>query len=691
MAGAASREASVKLTLDNGQFIVSMRQVGDTVEKETKKASKASQMWGAGIGAVGDKLKGLVGEAKRLASMAGTLGGAFTLGGAAHQAIQLETSYRNLAFAVRAGTGEAQNFKALMHDGQAIATRWARGNDEVADTVRSLYEEVGDIDFAKKGAEQVAKAATATGASMATLGNIAGTLNEKFDVTAEQLPDALATVVSAANKGGASLEGMGEKLGVLGASAKLAGLSGVDGFQKVVALLNVADNATGSFKKSLTAVTGVLDTLGDPEKAKKMEASLGIKLRDNKGAVRGDALERIIQRTGGKREQIEKVFGGEQAKLLVELGKSYAQGFNETAGDVKTKTAAGLAAYRDALHKAAESQLSAADLQKQAQENLETPQAKFQQALNTLEGAMHKPEIIRALNALAAALPKFADVVAKVIGWVADNPMSAAAGAGGAMIGKSFLEGALSKAGTNFAEQAFGGVGKAGSSFASAAFGPVVLAAAAFAIGQAIGNAVQDAIEAKHADKRKQEATALQGEIDEAQGMSEEAAVAKFGEKGRRYKRGELTDKERLQLAVQDAKTDFDAQEIGGKMGRKFENEAQARAMGFDANKLGANAPLSALDMVKLNKAGVVPDEAVKDIKQIVPTGGAAGLAAAMKAGGVAPGGPPEVEIKNTASFATTLANALKGSTLKVELANPPGSIGTRGAPVLPPARPGGG
>jgi TP901 family phage tail tape measure protein len=686
-----SREASVKLTLDNGQFIVSMRQVGDVVDKETKKASRASQMWGAGISSVGDKLKSIGGEVKRLASMAGTLGGAFTLGGAAHAAIKLETSYRNLAFAVRAGTGEAVNFKALMRDGQAIATKWSRYNDEVADTVKSLYEEVGDIGFAKKGAEEVAKAATATGASMGTLSSIAGTLNEKFDVTAEQLPDALATVVSAANKGGASLEGMGEKLGVLGASAKLAGLSGVEGFGKVVALLNVADNATGSFKKSLTAVTGVLDTLGDPEKVKKMEAQLGTSLRDKKGGVRADALERIVQRTGGQREKVEKVFGGEQAKLLVELGKSYASAFKETTGDVKTKTAAGIAAYREALDQASKSQLTAADMAKQAQENLETPQAKFQTAMNTLEAAMHKPEIIKAMNALAAALPKLADVIAKVIGWVADNPMTAAGGVAGAMVGKSFLEGALSKAGTSFAEQAFGGgiVGKAGGGFAAAAFGPVVIAAAAFALGSAIGNAVQDAIEASHAEKRKAAGDKLQAEIDEAQGMSEQGAVEKFGEKGRRYKRGELTDKERLQLAVKDSKTDFDAQEAANPLSRKFENEAQVRAMGFDAQKLGANAPMSALDLVKMNKAGMVGDDAVKDIKQIVPTG-MANLNAAMK-GGAMPGGPPEVEIKNTATFAQSLANALKGSTLKVEISNPPGGVGTRGAPAIPPPRPGGG
>jgi len=690
MAGAASREASVKLTLDNGQFIVSMRQVGDTVEKESKKASKSSQMWGAGISKVGDTLKGLGSEVKRLASMAGTLGGAFTLGSAAHAAIQLETSYKNLAFQLKAGKGEAVSFKALMADGNAVALKWGRSNEEVAGTIRALYDDIGDIDFAKKGANEIAKAATATGASVGSLTVIAGQLNEKFGITAEQLPDALAAVVSAASKGGIGIEDVGEKIGLVGATAKLAGLEGKDGFQRMMGMLNLADAATGNLGKTIKSVTGLFDKMVDPATVERAKKELKLNLVDKQGTLKKDALQQLLTKTGGKREELAKVFTGDQLKLLVDFGKTYAGAFEQTKGDIKTKTAAGLAAFDAAIQDAGKQTLSAADLQAEAMKRTEDPQVKFQQALNTLQNAMGRPEIVKAINQLAAALPKFADVISKVIGWVAENPMSAGAGVAGAVVGKSFLEGALSKAGTSFAEQAFGGVGKAGSGFAAAAFGPVVIAAAAFAVGQAIGNAIEDAIEAKHADKRKQEATALQAQIDEAQGMSEQGAVEKFGEKGRRYKRGELTDKERLQLAVQDAKTDFDAQEIGGKMSRKFENEAQARAMGFDAQKLGANAPMSALDLVKMHKDGLVGDDAVKDIKQIVPTG-IANLNAAAAKGGVTPGGPPEVEIKNTASFAQTLANALKGSTLKVELANPPGSIGTRGAPVLPPARPGGG
>jgi hypothetical protein len=683
-----SREASVRLSLDNGQFLVSMRQVGDTVDKETKRATKSSQMWGAGISKVGDTLKGLGGHVKNLASMAGTLGGAFTLGSAAHGAIKLESSYRNLAFSIKAGKGEAVSFKSLMADGNAIALRWGRSNDEVAGTVRALYDDIGDIDFARKGANEIAKAATATGASVGSLTTIAGQLNEKFGITAEQLPDAMAAVVAAASKGGIGIEDMGEKMGLVGATAKLAGMEGKEGFQRMMGMLNLADGATGNLGKTVKSVTGLFDKMVDPATIEKAKKELKLNLVDKSGTLKKDALQQLLQKTGGKREELAKVFTGDQLKLLVDFGKTYAGAFDASKGDIKTKTAAGLAAFDAAIAQAGQQTLTAADLQAEAMKRTEDPQVKFQQALNTLQNAMGRPEIVKAINQLAAALPRFAEVVSKVIGWVADNPMTAAGGVAGAVVGKSFLEGALAKAGTTFAEQAFGGAGRAGSSFAAAAFGPVVLAAAAFAIGQAIGTAIQDSIEAKHADKRKQEATKLQAEIDEAQGMSESAAVAKFGERGKRYKQGNLTNAERLQLAVQDAKTDSDAMEVQRGMSRKFEGEAQVKAMGFDPTQ-GANKPMSALELVKLNKAGILGDDAVKGIKQIVPTG--FGGLNAPAGGGAAPGPSPEVEIKNTQSFAQTLANALKGSTLKVEISNPPGGVGTRGAPLLPPPRPGGG
>jgi len=680
-----SREASVRLVLDNGQYVVAIRQAGDATEKEQKKASKAAQMWGAGLSRVGDQAKAVGEHIKRAASLAVTFGGAFSFGAALHSVVALETSYKNLAFAIRAGTGQQTSFRQLMHDGNAIATRWGRSNDEVAQSVRALYDEVGDVNFAKAGAEQVAKAATATGASMQSLTGIAGVLNEKFNVTAEQLPDALATVVSLGNRGGASIEDMGEKLGILGAAARQAGIEGKNGLGQVVGLLNVADNATGSFKKSLAAVTGLLETLGDPEKAKKLEKSLGISLRDAKGSTRADALQRIMSKTGGKREALEKVFGGEQAKLMIELGRTYSKAFDSTAGDIKTRTKAATDAFNAALAEAGKSQLTAADLDAQAKQRLEDPQRKLQAALNKLEEAMGSPEIIDALNKLAQQLPALANVISKVIGWVAQNPGLAAGGAAGAMVGKAFLGGALEKAGGSFAEKAFGGAAAttAGGRFAAAAFGPAVIGVAALAIGMAIGNAVQDAIEAKRAAKRKDAATALQKDIDEAQGMSETAAVEKFGERGRRLKRGDLTNEERLTLAVQDAKTDSDAVEVGRSMSGKFSREAEVKAMGVDLGP--SDAPISALGQERLRRAGMIGGEGATPI---VPVGGLS-----MPAGGFAPaaGGPSEVKIENHKDLASALASSLRQGTLKVELVNPPGSSSGRGAPVIAPPRPGGG
>lgn len=464
MAG-SEREASVKLTLKSGSFLVSLKELAGENEKAAKRTENAWKKAGvAGLKALKAEIGDTFSSLKTAVKTAVTLGGAFSFGSAIRGAIESQSQFRNLAFAVKAGTGEIVKWNDLQRDAQITALQWGQRTHELGSAYQELFDEVGDIGFAEAGMENAALAARATGKDVGMLANIVGVLNEKFDVTADELPETMAAVVSLGNKGGISIEQMGEKIGILGASAKAAGLSGQAGFQTIVGMANIADNAMGSFKKSLAAVTGLLDSFGTPEQAKKIAGVFGVSMKDAKHNARGltDVLGDVFAKTGGKRELLAKAFTGEQLKLVLELAKPFTEAFGQTGGTIKEKTAAGLGAYKAALEKAGKSQLTAADLAAEAQKRMEDPQARLNIALEKLQQSFAKPQMIAAIERLSSQLPVLADKMAGLIDFVLDNPKTAAGIFLGFKLGAPVLGAIFQSGAASFAKAAAGALGGGG-------------------------------------------------------------------------------------------------------------------------------------------------------------------------------------------------------------------------------------
>lgn len=504
----ATREAGIKLTLNSATLIAGMDGVSAHAKATGKKIKSGLS---AGFDGVGkeflkggkDALKGLGSGIKDVVSSAATLGGALSIGEGIHGAIQLTEVYKDLAFEISNGTGKAVEWTEVQADIEGAAGRWKRKNEEVADSYKELFDQTGDLQFTADAVDAVAMAATASGKSMATLGSIAGVLNEKFGVAGDQMEDALASVLELGSKGGVSVEEMGEKLGILGASAKQMGFDGVDGFKQMVGMMNVGDNVLGSFKKNLKAVTELTDTFGNTDKLKKIEKDLHVKLTDKGGAARGDALDTIIAKSGGKKEILSKVFTGDTLKLVSEFGRTYNKVFDETSGNAKQKTQAALDAFHKALSDAGKTSLTAADLEKQAQERLKDPARQFDDAMNKFKSAFTRPEMLAAMDKLAAVMPRVANGMVKLVDFVFNHPMLAGAGLVGAKVGGGALQAGMGKLAEN-AASGLVGIGKSmgkdiAAEFASgatnwgkAAGGAIGIAGAA-AIAYEIGKSLIDA------------------------------------------------------------------------------------------------------------------------------------------------------------------------------------------------------
>lgn len=445
------RDSKVRLNLAANGFLTQLQQlqvsakafelavagVGDGADKSGRKLGAMGTAAKAGFGAAKSALAELGSGLKSTLTQVATLGGALSAANAARGAVELTKGYKDIANSIEAGTGRAMTWQAVQSSVEGTAGRWKRSNQEVSASYRKLWDDIGDSKFATAGIESAARAATAGHGSMTALTTIVGQLKEKFDIPTEGIDDALASVIALGNKGGANVEELGEKIGILGATAKEAGFGGQEGLQKMLGMLNSADNVTGNFRKSLKAVTSVFDTLGDPEKLKTIGKELKIGLVDKTtGKPFAHALEMILAKSGGKQEVLAKVFSGEELKLVTEFGKTYAKAFDETKGDIQTKMKAGLAAYNDALKAAGETTLKASEVDKQAKDRLGDTDRQIADALRKLEIAFTKPEMVEGLTKLAEVAPKVADALAKLLGFAVDHPKTAvAAVVGGKVLG----------------------------------------------------------------------------------------------------------------------------------------------------------------------------------------------------------------------------------------------------------------
>lgn len=384
-----------------------------------------------------EAVKGLLSGVKGLVGTIGGLAGGLGVAELAKHAVTSQGEIRRLAFRI----GETrEGARQLGVDLRKMAVDTGQPVEELTEKFADLRTKSGDTDFTKASMKAVAEAATATGYAMQPLVDIVDATNAAFAVTAEEVPDTLATMIGLANKSGLSIEEFAQKFELVGVSAKAAGLEGQDGLQKTAALMAMADASAGGLRKGLPALTSLLDTLGN--KAARTPVLLRMGINPN---VKGDATDvigEILKKTGGRKEELEKSFGGAQLKLLVDMGKSYAEAFEGTKGNVKAKTEAGLSAYQAALKAAGTSTLTAADIQRQFAEEMQSSDRQISVAMERLKAAFAKPEVVGAIEKMMGLMPKLASGLEKLVTLAADNPAAAA----GAVVGGTFAKGAIESA-----------------------------------------------------------------------------------------------------------------------------------------------------------------------------------------------------------------------------------------------------
>lgn len=680
----AERDARVRLNLTAAGFLTQMRELqkqskefGDAIEGIGDDADKASRKTSGFFGAVKTAAGGarsavgeLGGQLKNVLTMAATLGGSLSVGAAIHQAKELSESYRNIAFAVRVATGENVTAAQVQADIATVADRWKQSTQGVTAAYEDLFKTSGDVDFSKKGLATAAKTSTATGASLKATTAIVNELGEKFGVAGDRMDDAMASLVSTIPGGKAGLEELGDKLGLLGASARGVGLEGEAGLKKVLGILNVAGASGGNFKKELMSTVALLEQLGDVDQAKNIEKKLGIKITDKSGATKGDALERIITATGGKREDLSKVFSGPVLRLVGELGKAFEQGA-AGEGDENKKAAAGIDALRAAMAKTGKGAIDAAGLQEQANERNKDAQRNLQQAMNDFTKAFERPEIVNAIDQVAAAAPKLARTLGNLIEFASKHPLLSA----GAVVGGVAAKGAAGAVLTKVSEAAMEKLGKAGEGMAKslseaaakhpgwATAGKSLGVAAAALIAFEIGKALID----KSLDKDEQ---GIAG-VDDAAGTAE--SMLKHGT-GNPEQRAAAAKALEEQIATLEASKPGFASSLGSMFAGEGDSigERQGKSLGR------AKAMLAAL---KAEAPPSLPEAMAAAAPSSGPSKDAERIAREV-AGGGASNEPRKMALTNEQALAAAIARQLGATPLRVTIAG--GGTGTNGLPGAP-------
>ena len=605
----AEKAASIKVNLKGDQAKSEIRGLKDDTKRAAGEMGSALQgALSTGLKGGTDALKGAFSSIKSVVMSIGGLVGGLGVAEITKQALEANSKFGDLSFGIRAAGGSMKDAATIQKQLQKGALETAQDSFKMVDAFEGIRRETGSLDYARGSIDTVATAARGAHKDLGTMAGVAGTLNEKFGITAEELPDALADVVGLSEKGGVGFEDMADKLGLIGAFAKEAGLQGRAGFGQMVGMLNLADNANGSFKKGITAVGGLLEQLGNNVGKNKIGAALGISMKDLGGNA-GQQIEAIMKATKGQKAGLEKAFGGEQLKLLVDLGKTYGAAFDSTKGDVKTKTAAAVGAVRDAFESAGKSTLTFADIQKEAASEMNEAPQKLAQAKEKLLQAFSSDKVQAAINKIIDKLPALADFIAKIVGMVADNPAAAGAAALGGTFAKGAIEsiivGAFKTGGTAAAASIGGAMTSGGGPLITAlgGFGPAVgifaLAAAAFvaaSLYQAKKDQEKRDAEAADAQKMLKGKAGPMGGAYQAAGALEAATGIEFDPNtaisddtaGRATGNQDQHDKAMEERLMAKAKGNADMLKFGNKLAQNhpewFMNDTNAQGVSPGAN-----------------------------------------------------------------------------------------------------------
>ena len=463
----AEREAAIKLTLDDGQFVAAMGKAGDAAVKSAQRSERAMQVFGAGVQKASSNLQALGSTARSSLGMVSGLLGGFTFGAAIKGAVELDSKFKQLAFNVSRVNGENVKALALQKQVERAAVKTGRRTAEMADVFADLFQATGDSAFTADMLESIGVAATATGADVGTLVGIADQLHTKFGVAADEMADMFASLHEL-EQGGNSMAEFAGVVGTLGAELGQAGLTGARGVKFLLGALAATEDPLGDIGKQVKAIKQVLLSLGDVNQMKALAKALHIdpkKLLNEKDLI--GRLKRVLSLGKRGADALKASMGeAEERKALKVMFLDPFEDALKRAQDAglkgKTATDKALADLEQHIDEFGETTSKGADLAREANERRKDPERRLEEALETLTRSFADPKIIDAIEQLSKFLPDLASGFGKLAKWAVENPWLAGTAGVAGKVGGGFIEGVVNETIGEAFREAFGGGGGGG-------------------------------------------------------------------------------------------------------------------------------------------------------------------------------------------------------------------------------------
>lgn len=162
--------------------------------------------------------------------------------------------------------------------------------DEVAEGLNQLVAGGLDLPQALPAMPAIARTAQASGAEVRDIANSSLALSQSLGISAARMQDAFDIMVAAAKAGKVELKDMARHLPSIAPAAAALGMKGEEGLKRIVALLQVVRNGTGTVEEAASSVSNIFAKMESEETAKRFK-KFGVDLRKEMATARAEGKD----------------------------------------------------------------------------------------------------------------------------------------------------------------------------------------------------------------------------------------------------------------------------------------------------------------------------------------------------------------------------------------------------------------
>lgn len=289
----------------------------------------------------------------------------------------------------------------------------------IGGAVQKFITMTGDLGTARKGQSAFATVASATGADVGDIAEVAASLSQHFDVKGlEEMKDVLAALTFQGKEGAFELKDAASMYQRLAASAAAFGVerSG-KGVKMLGGLTQIARTGTGSAEQAATAIENMFTQF--KFKAPKIGAAGVDVYKDGKVRPIEELIPEVISKVGGtdiakKQSGLTQIFGEQGIRAINPLVAKYNQTFQTTKGTDEERTKAAMTAVSTEINKAANAAGTWQDVVTDAARAQQDSSAKFTAVWEHFV-AVVADEVLPALTPLISDLTKFNGIIGSSI------------------------------------------------------------------------------------------------------------------------------------------------------------------------------------------------------------------------------------------------------------------------------------